>query len=104
MPEVVGDAVRGVVEVAARVDRRRPFARLRLLLEQEELDLGVSVEGEAEIRGPASARLSTYRGSAYDGDPSGIMMSQNIRPTPDSPRHGKSWNVDGSGLAIMSAS
>ena len=32
-------------------------------------------------------------------------MSQNIRPTPGaSPFHGSNWNVDGSGLAIMSAS
>jgi hypothetical protein len=32
-------------------------------------------------------------------------MSQNIRAVPsDSPRHGSSWNVLGSGLAIMSAS
>src|SRR5215469_12490164 len=50
-------------------------------------------------------RLSTQRGSAYDGEPSGIRMSQNMRATPGySPRHGSSWNVDGSGLAIMSAS
>src|SRR6516164_10912020 len=50
-------------------------------------------------------RLSTQRGSAYDGDPSGIRMSQNILATPGySPRHGSNWNVDGSGLAIMSDS
>src|SRR5215472_2015857 len=50
-------------------------------------------------------RLSTQRGSAYDGEPSGIRMSQNILATPGySPRHGSSWNVDGSGLAIMSDS
>ncbi len=52
-----------------------------------------------------SVRLSTNRGSAYDGDPSGITMSQNIRAVlGPSPRHGRIWKVDGSGLASMSAS
>ena len=50
-------------------------------------------------------RLSTNRGSAYDGEPSGIMMSQNIRAVDGpSPRQGSSWNVLGSGWASMSAS
>lgn len=50
-------------------------------------------------------RLRTYRGSAKDGDPSGIRMSQNIRAVPGaSARHGSIWNVLGSGLAIMSDS
>src|SRR5207249_6753405 len=57
MREVVGDAVRRVVEVSARVDRLGPGPRLRLLPEQEELNLGVGVEGEAEIRGPAERAL-----------------------------------------------
>ena len=53
----------------------------------------------------ASARLSTWRGSAYDGEPSGIRMSQNMRPVPGlAPRHGSTWNVHGSGLATMSDS
>jgi hypothetical protein len=61
----------------------------------------VNPSSEARLR----LRLRTQRGSAYDGDPSGSRMSQNIRATPGySPRHGSSWNVDGSGLAIMSAS
>ena len=52
-----------------------------------------------------SVRFSTYLGSAYDGEPSGITMSQNIRAVlGPSPRHGRIWNVDGSGLASMSAS
>src|SRR5215475_7004243 len=50
-------------------------------------------------------RLSTQRGSAYDGEPSGSRMSQNILATPGySPRHGSNWNVEGSGRAIMSDS
>ena len=106
LAEVVRDVVRGVVEVAALVDRPRLGSRLGPLPEQEELDLGVGVEGEARgCAALASARLSTYLGSACDGEPSGIKMSQNIRPTPTgSSRSGISWNVDGSGLAIMSAS
>ena len=53
----------------------------------------------------ASVRFSTNRGSAYDGEPSGITMSQNIRAVlGPSPRHGRIWNVDGSGLASMSDS
>ena len=52
-----------------------------------------------------SVRLSTKRGSAYDGLPSGITMSQNIRAVDGpSPRQGRIWNVAGSGLASMSAS
>ncbi len=53
-----------------------------------------------------SARRSTCRGSAQDGEPSGIRMSQNIRalsPLPP-PSNGRTWNVVGSGLAIMSDS
>ncbi len=50
-------------------------------------------------------RLSTKRGSAKEGEPSGIRMSQNIRAVPGaSARHGRIWNVPGSGLAIMSDS
>jgi hypothetical protein len=43
------NAVRGVVEVAAGVDGLRRAARGRLLLQQEELHLGMGVVGEAEI-------------------------------------------------------
>lgn len=53
----------------------------------------------------ARARFSTYLGSAKDGEPSGMRMSQNIRAVPGaSARHGRTWKVDGSGLAIMSDS
>ena len=54
----------------------------------------------------ASARRSTCRGSAHAGEPSGSVMSQNIRavslgcPLAD----GITWNVPGSGLASMSDS
>ncbi len=52
-----------------------------------------------------SVRLRTWRGSAYDGVPSGISMSQNIRAVAGpSSRHGRIWNVEGSGLASMSDS
>jgi len=51
------------------------------------------------------ARRSTWRGSPSYGVRSGVRMSQNIRPTPcSSGRHGRIANVDGSGIAIMSAS
>src|SRR5436305_12668377 len=50
-------------------------------------------------------RRSTCRGSAYEGDPSGIRMSQNIRAVPGAwSRHGSTWNVVGSGRASMSDS
>ncbi len=50
-------------------------------------------------------RFSTKRGSAYDGLPSGMTMSQNIRAVAGPwLRHGRIWNVDGSGLASMSDS
>ncbi len=52
-----------------------------------------------------SVRFSTCRGSAYEGLPSGMRMSQNIRAVDGpSPRHGRIWNVEGSGLASMSLS
>ena len=55
--EVVGDAVRRVVVVAAGVDRPRLATRLGPLPEQEELDLRVRVEGEAELGGPGQVPL-----------------------------------------------
>jgi hypothetical protein len=48
--EVVAGAVGHVVEVAGVVDRDGPPVGAGLRLEQEELDLGVGVEGEAEVR------------------------------------------------------
>ena len=53
--EVLAAALRGVVEVAAVVDRHRTAAGSRLALEQVELDLGVRVEGEAGVGRPAGA-------------------------------------------------
>ena len=47
--EVVAVAVRHVVEVAGLVDRLGALARDPALLEEEELDLGVGVEGEALV-------------------------------------------------------
>ncbi|MCY1380330.1 hypothetical protein D9M69_681370 [compost metagenome] len=51
-------------------------------------------------------RFSTLRGSAYDAEPSGITMSQNMRAVagPSMLRHGRIWKVVGSGSASMSAS
>ena len=54
-----------------------------------------------------SVRRRTWRGSAHDGAPSGIAMSQNMRAEYGSPSgvsHGSTWNVAGSGLATMSDS
>ncbi len=53
----MGDAVRGVIVVSARVDRPRLGARLGPLPEQEELDLRVRVEGEPELGGPGQVAL-----------------------------------------------
>ena len=55
-PEVVADAVRDVVEEAALVDRRGRLAA-GLVPEQEELDLGVGVEGEAQVGGLGEGAL-----------------------------------------------
>ena len=55
----------------------------------------------------ASWRRSTCRESAHDGDPSGMVMSQNIRAEwclPALVVHGSTWKVDGSGLATVSDS
>ena len=50
-------------------------------------------------------RFSTYRGSAYDGEPSGMAMSQNIRAVAGlESRQGSTWKVDGSGRSTMSDS
>ena len=49
--EVVGDVVRGQVEVAAGVGRLGRRAVGRQVLQQEELDLGVGVEGEPHVGG-----------------------------------------------------
>ena len=106
--EVGAARLRGVVEEAAAVDRQRLVALPGHVLEEVELDLGVRVEGEAAVGRPLSVRLRTWRGSAYDGLPSGITMSQNIRAVagpPSSPvRHGRIWNVEASGWASMSDS
>ncbi len=52
----------------------------------------------------STCRFRTQRGSPSKGDPSGLWMSQNIRATPSSERHGRIWNVVGSGRATMSDS
>ena len=53
-----------------------------------------------------SVRRSTCRGSAQDGEPSGIVRSQNIRAVSLCRPWvaGITWNVPGSGLASMSDS
>ena len=52
-----------------------------------------------------TARRSTWRGSPSYGVFSGVITSQNIRPTPcSSGRHGSTANVLASGIAIMSDS
>jgi hypothetical protein len=99
--EVLLDVERGHVEVRPVVERGRVVG----VLEQEELHLRVDVEGEAHLRGALEVRLSTVRGSAANGWPSGVRMSQNIRATPcDSGRHGRTWKVEASGTTSMSAS
>ena len=52
------------------------------------------------------ARRSTCRGSAQAGEPSGSVMSQNIRAVSLTPplALGITWKVPGSGLASMSDS
>ena len=63
-----------MVEVAALVDRLGTLARDPALLEQEELDLGVGVEGEAHVARPSEgplehvARVGQRRGAVGQGD------------------------------------
>ncbi|SKV94908.1 Uncharacterised protein [Mycobacteroides abscessus subsp. massiliense] len=55
----------------------------------------------------ASWRRSTCRGSDQDGDPSGSLISQNMRAEwclPALVVQGSTWNVDGSGCATVSDS
>ena len=53
----------------------------------------------------SNARRKTLRGSAGDGRPSGIVISQNILAAPgDSVRHGRIEKVEGSGFANISDS
>ena len=72
--EVVAVAVRHVVEVAGLVDRLGPLARGPALLEQEELDLGVGVEGEALVGGLGERplqhvpRVGDARGAVGQGE------------------------------------
>ena len=52
-----------------------------------------------------TSRASTWRGSPSKGLPSGVRMSQNMRPTALlSGRHGSTWKVEASGKASMSLS
>nr|EIF89406.1 putative NAD/FAD-dependent oxidoreductase [Streptomyces tsukubensis NRRL18488] len=60
--EVHADVLRGVVEVAGVVGGHRAAAVDGLVLQQEELDLGVGVEGEAEIGGPGQHPLEDEAG------------------------------------------
>ena len=53
----------------------------------------------------SNVRRNTFRGSAGEALPSGMVMSQNIRAAPGaSVRHGRIENVAGSGFANMSDS
>ena len=55
----------------------------------------------------ASWRRSTWRLSDHDGEPSGMVMSQNMRAEWCSPElvvQGSTWKVDGSGRATVSDS
>ncbi|GAB4000367.1 hypothetical protein GCM10029992_32040 [Glycomyces albus] len=101
--EVAGDRVGGVVEVAAVVDR--PW-HVRTVLEQEELDLGVDVEGEAAVGGLRQRAAQDVARVGPGRAPSGVRMSQNMRADSPMPRpsNGKTWNVVGSGMATMSDS
>ncbi len=69
----------GLIEVAAVVGRNGHRAVIFARLEQEELDLRMHVAGEARSLALASWRRSTCRESAQDGEPSGMVISQNIR-------------------------
>ena len=81
-PEVVGGAVRDVVEVASVVDRARddPLALGRM--QEEELDLGVGVEGEALVGGLAPVsytHLDVYKRQS-DISPSPPLSSRRGTP------------------------
>ncbi len=71
--------VHGLVEVAAVVGRHGHRPVVRAGLQQEELDLGVHVAGEAQVAGLGQLAAQHVRESAHDGEPSGMVMSQNMR-------------------------
>ena len=96
------DVQRGEVEVGADVERRRASARRRTGRTRSRGRRRTTSPGRSPR---AIARRRTARGSPSNNVPSGVRMSQNMRATPAMPgRHGRIWNVDGSGCATMSAS
>ena len=80
--EVMGDAVRSVVVVAAGIDRHRLLPRLGPLPEQEELDLRVRVEGEPELGGPGQVALEHPAGVGVGRRPVG---QQDVAEHPGDP-------------------
>jgi len=86
--EVVGDAVRGVVVVAARVDRFGGGADLGTVAEQEELDLRVRVEREAHLAGLGQvplqhpARVGVARGAVGQQDVAEHAGHTRVLPAP----------------------
>ncbi len=77
--EVHADVLRGVVEVAGVVGGRRAGAVQRLVLQQEELDLGVGVEGEAEVGGLGEDALEHV---ARVGEGRGAVGHQDVAEHP----------------------
>ena len=97
--EVVPHAVGGMVEVAAGVDRHRHLARARVLLEQEELDLRVGVEGEAQIGGPGQRPLQHV---ARVGEGWGAIRQVDVTEHPSAARCLRSpWqHLKGAGVGL----
>ncbi len=82
--EVVPDAVRGMVEVSVLVDRDGLGSLHVGPLEEEELDLRVRVEGEAEVRRASQAPLED---EPRVGEGRRTVRQQNVREQPPgSPR------------------
>ena len=77
--EVVGHALGHVIEVARLIDRLRPLSWLPSLLEQEELDLGVDVEGVTHVRALGEGPLQDV---ARVGDAGGAVRKHDVAEHP----------------------
>lgn len=77
--EVHADVLRGVVEVAGVVGRGRAGAVDRLVLQEEELDLGVGVEGEAQVGGLGQGALEDV---ARVGEGRGAVRHEDVAEHP----------------------
>lgn len=94
-----------MVEVAALIDRLRSLRPVILLFKQIEFNLRMHVEGETLLLG-LGQRLLEHVARVTQGRLTirREHVAEHARGACGPPRHGRIWNVDGSGLTIISSS